>query len=146
MNRRERRILVAEADRLAIRLASSCVDYTTDGAVVRVEDWRAVKVLQTAFASVLRNGCEPVVIRITQEVANAFPRQRASADVPADATPWLAVGIDGEGRGTYSLRRLRVALVGQHEAKALAEMAMLGELRRETERIGIPMGAAMGEC
>lgn len=144
LNRQKRRLLISEAGRLAAKLATSCFDYTPDGRIVRVADSKAVRVLERAFATMLRKGGEPVVIEITPESASAFPRQKGRPAAPFDAKPWLAVGIDSEGRGTYSLRHLKIIGVDRSEAEAFAQVAMLGELERETGRPGFPMGAPMG--
>lgn len=146
-NRLKRRLLKSEAARLAARLARSCVDYTSDGQVVRVSDYKAVRVLERAFATMLREGGEPAVIEITQEAAGAFPCGRGyAATAPLDAKAWLAVGLDREGRGTYSLRHLKIIGADRAEAEALAQIAMLGELEHETTRPGFPMGQPMGRA
>jgi hypothetical protein len=143
-NRLRRRLLKSEAARLAAQLARSCFDYTPDGQIVRVADRKAVLVLERAFATMLRKGGEPVAIEITREAAEAFPRRRPAPDETLGARSWLAVGVDREGRGTYSLRHLKIIGADRSKAKALAETAMLGELEREMARLGFPMGPAMG--
>ena len=51
----------------------------------------------------LQNGGEPQVMRLTIAEADAFPRR--GSDLKG-AHPYLAVGLDLDGRGTYSLRHI----------------------------------------
>jgi hypothetical protein len=143
MNRDLKRKVKADASKIAAQMARTCLDYTGNGVVVRVQDHRAVTVLERAFGAMLRGGCVPLAMQITPDVARAFPR---ASDAPGVAKPWLAVGIDGQGRGTYALRWLGIAARNEAEERALAELAMLAELSRETGRQGFPMGQAMGRA
>jgi hypothetical protein len=143
MNREIKRKVKAEASKIGAQMAATCVDYLPTGAAVRVQDHRAVAVLERAFTAMLRGGCVPLTLQITPYVARAFPR---ASDAPGVAKPWLAVGIDGAGRGTYCLRWLGIAARNEAEERALAELAMLAELSRETGRQGFPMGQAMGRA
>jgi hypothetical protein len=111
---------------------------------VRVEDYRAVRVLEIAFAAMLRKGGEPVVIEITRDAASAFPRHLAALNDSVGAKHWLAVGLDHEGRGTYSLRHMKIVAVAGSKEALLAEHVMLNELQRETGRQGFPIGPTRG--
>ncbi len=147
MNRQLRRLMQARADELARDMARTCLDYTADGKLVPVRNMLAVKVLETAFASMLRQGGEPVVIMIADEEANAFPGQRETAtEVAHLVKPWLAVGLDRAGRATYSLRRLLITGTPEAEERDLAEVTILSELARELNVPGFPADRSMGRA
>lgn len=100
MNRSARRKLAANAETLSVLMAASCLGYSKAGALGRIKDAGVTKALEGAFASMLRQGGEPVVIQIGNEVANAFPFQSVPDVIFASlAKTWLAVGIDRAGRG-----------------------------------------------
>ena len=147
MNRQTRRRLAAHADALSVLLARSCLGYGRCVRPVLVQDARAVRALESAFARMLRGGGEPLVVEVTQEVAAAFPLQRGGdAILSRLAKAWLAVGIDREGRATYAMRRLCIAGVSPSEERDLAEVAMLGELAKELNAPGFPVGSSMGRA
>lgn len=145
MNRSARRKLAANAEALSVLMAASCLGYSKAGALGRIKDAGATKALEGAFASMLRQGGEPVVIQIGNEVANAFPFQSVPDVIFASlAKAWLAVGIDRAGRGTYAMRRLVIAGSTEAEERDIAEVAMLGELARELNVPGFPVGTTAG--
>lgn len=146
MNRKQRRMLQAEADRVAPLLAATCLDYSTTGAKVPVCDDRAVQTLRRAFAAMLRGGAEPVVMSITEDVAGAFPTREAAACVAAalNARPYLAVGLDVTGRATYVMRRLVMPGLDHAQEADLAEVMMLSELAAQMNFGGFPAGVEMG--
>ena len=143
LTRPQLRLLRRKADQIAAEMAASCLSYSPQGYLARVADSPAVRALATAFATMLRNGGEPAVIEITQEAADAF-RRGSAPRATLDVKHWLAVGLDREGRGTYSLRHLEIVCADRAEAAAFAQIVMLGELARETGQPGYPMGAPMG--
>lgn len=145
-NRRDRRILASEGQRLARTVAGQCFDYSPGGGLVRVTDFRAVRVLEVAFAAMFRKGGGPVVIEITKEAASSFPRESAGFETPPGTKIWLAVGVDQEGRCTYSLRHLEVSGLAPSDAKAFAEAVMLDQLDQETARAGFPIGEPVGRA
>lgn len=147
MNRQLRRMMQARAEELARDLARTCFDYTADGRLVPVRDARAVKVLEAAFASMLRQGGEPAVLQITDEAARAFPRKYDPASGVAHMIkPWLAVGLDQAGQATYALRHLLITGMTPAEERDLAEIAMLGELAQELNVPGFPAGQSAGRA
>ena len=145
MNRQTRRMMQVEAVNLGRKLAASCLDYSPDGGLVRVVDIRAVRVLERAFTLLLWRGCKPLVVQIAAADAAAFPRRDGVPQV-AEATPWLAVGMDGQGRANYALRWLWIDGKALADEQGIAELAMLAELSRETARHGFPMDQAMGRA
>ena len=138
-------MMQVEAETLGRKLAASCLDYSPDGGLVRVVDIRAVKVLQRFITQMLRGGGQPLVVALTAFEAAGFPRRAVQPDMTG-GTPWLAVGLDGQGRATYSLRWMRFVGASRSEVQGLAELAMLAQLAIETGRDGFPMGDAMGRA
>lgn len=140
MNRNMRRKLAANAEALSALMAASCLGYSRAGALGPIKDAGAGKVLESAFAAMLRQGGDPFVIQIGNEVANGFPFQSRPDGIFAGlAKAWLAVGIDREGRGTYAMRRLVITGVSEADERDMAEVAMLGELARELNVPGFPV-------
>ena len=76
MNRHLRRKMRTHAAPVARLFAADCYDYTPQGQLVRVTNPHAVKLLERAFAYMLKNGGEPHVICLTHKDACAFPRGR----------------------------------------------------------------------
>ena len=147
MNRQTRRRLAAHADALSVLWARSCLGYGRCVRPVLVQDARAVQALESAFSKMLRAGGEPMVVAVSNEVADAFPLQCAGDAVLARlAKAWLAVGIDRDGRATYAMRRLVIGGVSAAEERDLAEVAMLGELAKELNAPGFPAGTSAGRA
>ena len=145
MNRNARRKFAANAETLSVLMAASCLGYSKAGSMGRIKDAGAIKTLERAFALMLRQGGEPVVIQISNEVANAFPFQSVPRAMLAfSPQAWLAVGIDREGRGTYAMRRLVIAGATEAQERDIAEVAMLGELARELNIPGFPRKSMAG--
>ena len=140
MNRSIHRLMRANAETLAGAMAKTSMDYDREGRLIRVRDARALDVLRRAFAAMLRQGGEPVVMPITFEAASGFPRSETVPDHMAGCTrPWLAVGMDRRGAATYAMRYIGIVGVSGEEARDLAEVKMLAELARETNLSGFPV-------
>lgn len=102
-----RRIATKNAAALADEYSRCCYATIATGARVQVTDPIAVKALHRAFLIMLKGKCEPHAVRITQDTARAFPGMQIKLP---DATPYLAVGLDASGRGTYALRHITTPL------------------------------------
>lgn len=137
MNREARRAMAARARDVALRLARTAMDYDPAGRVVRVSDGRAQAALAQAYERMLRAGGVPQVLRVSNDVASAFPRGRRRPEAAASA--WLAVGVDSAGLGTYVLRWLPDGAVGPAGQRALAEAVLLAALSIECSRPGFPV-------
>lgn len=135
MNRHARRAhranLRAQADGAAALLARVVFDIGAQGHVAPVTQRLAIAALERGFRHVLRNGGEPHLMRISAEVAKAFPRHGSYE--PVDWPWYLAVGIDCMGRGTYLLRPVLVEGATEVDARRLVETRMFEELRAHLE-------------
>jgi hypothetical protein len=136
MNRDQRRAMKARADRLGPLFARTCFTHRHDGEIELLTATSAVSVLARAFTGMLRNGFAPQVLRLTEEQAKAFPTNREP--IPPDAQPWLAVGLDVNGLGTYVLRYLKPAGQDPASHRRCAEAVMLMELIELTTQGGLP--------
>ena len=139
MNRKVRRLMKANAPSIAAEMAGQAFDYTPAGKLVKVSHPAAVAALTRAFQHMLLNGGEPHTIRISSATAEAFPR---GVPTPEGATSYIAVGMDPDGRGTYSIR----AAVTPHAPPEIAEMlnreAVLHHLQPHLQTRGFPIGDA----
>lgn len=102
LSRNLRRRMAANAGALAPQLAATALDYDGSRRVVPVTDPAARAVLCRAFERMLRAGCEPQVVRLTETEAASFPRGGQAPSRGASA--WLAAGVDCGGLATYALR------------------------------------------
>jgi hypothetical protein len=138
MNRKQRRAAKTVADGAAAQMAAAAFDYTAQGQLVRVTHPKAVAALQRAFALMIEGGCHPIATRIPHSTAETFPR---AIGYGPEVASYLAVGLDPEGRGTYSLR----AIVTPDAPPALADQynrqAALECLRPLTASRGFPIWA-----
>jgi hypothetical protein len=107
-NRTQRRKLRACAKTYAPLLAQTCLNFDTHtGRTTVVEDPLAVAVLERAFNRLLIEGGQIQTLALTEEVARTFPAYDPGRILPG-AKPWLAVGLDIDGRGTFTLRHILV--------------------------------------
>ena len=93
----------------------------------------------------LRGGGEPLVVEITEEAALAFPCGKGTDPSAGHRLrPWLAVGLDVTGRGTYSLRWLAAVGLDRAEERDWAEVTMLAQLAAQMQIPGFPSRAHAG--
>jgi hypothetical protein len=136
MNRQQRRNVKANAPAIAEEMARLAYDYTPEGELVRVADPVAQAALKRAFLHMLKNGCEPHTTRISDVTAAAFPRAKQP---PAGVSTYLAVGLDPDGRGTYSIRSITTPGAPAHIAEVLNREYALRHLQEHTARRGFPI-------
>lgn len=141
MNRKQRRSIKANAAGIAAKMAGAAYDYTTAGALVRVTHPVAIAALVRAFQHMLANGCEAHTTRISSATANAFPRGNPT---PQGALSYLAVSLDPDGRGTYSIRAIATLGAPAYLAELLNRKAALHHLSAHTGTRGFPLGKAKG--
>ena len=128
----------AQAQRTAEILARHCVEYRGGGRCP-VAHPAAVAALQRAFARLLTEGGEVVVLRIADATARAFPGCTAQG-APPEARAWLAVGFDAMGHGTYCVRHvLTPEWLDPMNARRLVEARMRQEIAPELARPGLPV-------
>ena len=140
-NRLHRRVMRAEAEVLARKLARACKGYGATAEACRmVEDHRAVRALERAFAMLLRRGGSPYVVRLDEETARSFPGA-VPAGQAEGARPWLAVGLDGAGAASYAVRFVAVPGVGPAEEAQVAEAVMLQAIQPHLAMLGFPSAA-----
>ena len=119
------------------RMVRSFEDFANPGPRRRVEAKPAIEALERALlrAATL---CEPVVMRIKENVAKTFPAYEPASD--PDARWYLAVWFDLEGRGVYVVRAAKVETPGSEFDYALsARELMLAELVVHTSYAGFPV-------
>jgi hypothetical protein len=136
-NRAIRRSAAARARRLSDILARTAFDYDARGQLLPVSDERARAVLRQGYERMLRGLGEPVVLRIADEAASAFPRVGPAPDSGASA--WLAVGLDAAGSATYVVRWLRVEADNPDAVQVVAEAMLLRALKRQCRIPGFPV-------
>ncbi|MCF7700923.1 hypothetical protein [Loktanella sp. M215] len=141
MTRQERRKVKATAAKTAALFARVCTDYGPDGQLTPVDHPKAVAALQRAFHRLLQNGGEPQVMRLTLAEAEAFPRK--GADLKG-AHPYLAVGLDPDVRGTYSLRHIYTPGAPADMAEMCNRNASLHHLRPHIRTRGFSAGPTTG--
>ena len=143
MTRHERRRMKAAAAKTAALFARVCTDYGPDGKLTPVDHPKAVAALQRAFHRLLQNGGEPQVMRLTQAEADAFPRK--GPDLKG-AQPYLAVGLDPDGRGTYSLRHICTPGASDDLAEVCNRNAALHHLGPHIRTRGFSAGSTTGRA
>lgn len=125
------------AGKQAEMLAKCCYDIR-EGKLVRVSSPIAIKVLERAFAMLIRAKGQPVTITVTKDEAGGFPRY--SDEILPKGVWCLATGLDGEGKACYALQ------AAQHEdhelAQAAARALALSKLAVTCSTPGFPIGAA----
>lgn len=137
----------ARAKPLAEKLAAKVYDYTEAGALIRVSNPVAIRTLQRAFEAMLKQG-KPVTMQVSKTEAAAFPRWRPGQ---AGMTHMLAVGIDAEGRGAYSLQSAIVRDVDTQEqhpiySAEVAEEVVRRKLLQACLSPGFPMANPEGQA
>lgn len=103
-NRASRRQLKRLAPSVAKLWAESCLPCSPNGAMDAIRHPTAIRILERAFRHLLKNGLEPHTVKLTPSQMEAFPGVQPRIADLNKATPYLAVGVDVGGRGTYSIR------------------------------------------
>lgn len=143
MTRHERRRMKARAAKTAALFTRVCTDYAPDGQLTTVDHPKTIAALQRAFHRLLQNGGEPQVMRLTRAEADAFPRR--GADLKG-ADPYLAVGLDLDGRGTYSLRHIYTPGAPADVAEMCNRNAALHHLGPHIRARGFSAGSTPGRA
>lgn len=138
MNRKQRR----QRQATATLLAGTCYDYTPEGRVIRVSHPEAIKALKRAFQMLIENDCEPQVVKLPYRVAVTFPGKVERPDLAT----YLAVGIDVDGRGTYSLRKIVTPGAAGTVAEMCNRAVALSCLAPKLKERGFPIKATAGTC
>lgn len=142
ITRSERRRLRAHFEQVATLFAASCYDIGPQGRLVRIEHPKAVAALKRAFTRMLQEGCEPQVLRISDEAARGFPSY-ARDQPPGGCTSWLGVGLDVARRGTYCLRHIQMGgAFSPAEGRRVAEAYVLSGLDEACGYAGFPEEAS----
>jgi len=141
MNRQQRRAVKAVAEGAAEELSRLAYDYTPQGQLVRVTHPKAVAALKRAFLLMIDNGCKPQVTRIAPDTAEAFPR---ATRPPEGVSCYLAVGLDPDARGTYSLRNITTPDAPPEVEEQLNRRAALAHLQPLIARRGFPQATGSG--
>jgi hypothetical protein len=138
-NRTERRKMRACAKTFAPLLARTCLDVNTrTGRKLLVADPRAVAVLERAFNRLMTEAGQIQIIALSEETARTFPAYDPGR-IPPGAKPWLAVGLDVDGRGTFTLRHVLAPFATDTTTeRRAAEMALKSELAPQLARSGWP--------
>lgn len=142
MNRKQRRQRQATAKAAAALLAGACYDYTLEGRVIRVSHPEAIKALKRAFQMLIENDCEPQVVKLPYRVAVTFPGKVERPDL----STYLAVGVDVDGRGTYSLRQIVTPGATGAAAEMCNRAVALSCLAPKLKERGFPIKATAGTC
>ena len=119
------------------RMVRSFEDFAIPGPRRLVAAKPAIDALERALmrAATLR---EPVVMRIKEDVAKAFPAYAPASD--PEARWYLAAWFDLEGRGVYVVRAAKIEIPGSEYDYALsARELMLAELVVHTSYAGFPV-------
>ncbi|MEI4261026.1 hypothetical protein [Roseovarius sp. D0-M9] len=133
-NRATIRKMRRDADKIAAVLAANTLE--ADGRAGVVVNPTARKVLARGYADLIRNGCKPVVQRITETEAASLPGYRPT---PPGATWWAAFGLDVDGRGTWVSRWAQVRGLPPEEARDAVEVRLLADLGRACNASGFPV-------
>lgn len=140
-SRAERRATKARAKELAAKFAAKTYDYDAAGALIRVENPKAIGVLRRAFTHLFERGGAPYAMQITRAEAAAFPRP----DAPESVSHAIAVGLDVTQRATYSLAWASFYVDGiRVDATPLAEVKALNSLSHGMSMAGFPMAKTRG--
>lgn len=135
--RTERRKMRACAKTVAPLLARSCLDSDPrTGRKTAVDHPRAVAVLERAFNRLMTEAGEIQIIALTEETAGTFPAYDPGR-IPPGAKPWLAVGLDLDGRGTFTVRHVLAPFAPDATTeRRAAELALKAELAPHLARSG----------
>lgn len=136
MNRNARRVLKAQAAKVAPLWAATCADFT-EGRLQLIDAPAAVEALRKAFQRMLEAGGAPMAVPISEAAAMGFPARRAEP-MPG-AAHILAVGIDVAGCGTCALE----SVISEDRALAheMGRRRALARLRAVCSVAGYPVAA-----
>jgi hypothetical protein len=121
-------------------VASGIVIAGLCGGVARLEHPTARRIVREELFRMMRDAGRPRLRRLDQDEAQCFPFMREPV---AGAVPWLAVGLDVDGRATVLTRWLPAASAGDGEAACAMRLALLAALDAERGRSGLPMPREM---
>lgn len=133
-NRQDRRRMRRCADSAAALMAATALK--PGGHTCAVTDPIARRVLTNGFAAMIREGCTPVVQRITDKEAASLP---GYCRTPQGAQWFAAFGLDVDGRGTWVTRWSITHGLSPEEARDLIEVRLLSDLARNANVTGLPM-------
>lgn len=134
LNRAAIRAMRKDADKIAAVLAMNTLK--DDGRVGIVTNPTARKVLARGYAEMIRNGCKPVVLRLTAAEAVSLPGNRPAMP----GADWFAAfGLDVEGRGTWVSCWAMVRGLPPQEARDAIEVRLLADLARVCNSPGFPV-------
>ena len=144
LNRAARRKMRSRAHDLADRyLASGILVVGLCGGVRRLENPEARRIVRAELVKVLRNGGIPRLRRLSLDQDRLFPFMSSAHP---DADPWLAVGIDLDGRATIVTRWLPQLARSNCKVGQACRLQLLGELTTELHRPGIDIPTPMGSA
>jgi hypothetical protein len=142
LNRQQRR---HAAKRFAPELARSFLQVSIPAdrgrPVMPVHGEKAVRVLTRALAQLIQTA-QPHCMRLTPDEAMGFPGQDPEALQGGE--PWLAVGIDRDGRATYALRYVAPQTGDRMAVRRLVEHFMFRELAVLCAASGLGAGMVEG--
>lgn len=145
MNRKARRLMKNNAEKLADQMLTAVYDYTPDGRRFdRVSAPDAIAALRRAFILMLKGGGEPLAVLLKPETARQFPR--GNVEIPEGYGSYLAVGLDKDGRGSYSIRTLYAPGLPRVIADGVGRHEALQSLAKVTAYGGFPVGETKGAC
>jgi hypothetical protein len=134
LTRTKRRQMRRNADRIAAVLAAGALE--SDGGMRAVTDPTARRVLREGYAEMIRNGCKPITNRITHKQAASLPGCRPT---PPGAQWWIALGLDCDGRGTWTARWAYAPGLPPDDVRDLIEVKLLADLARAANVSGLPV-------
>lgn len=132
--RQDRRRMRRCADQTAAIMAATALQ--PGNRACAVTDPVARRVLTNGFASMIREGCRPVVQRITDREAASLP---GYCRTPQGAQWFAAFGLDVDGRGTWVTRWSITRGLSPDEARDLIEVRLLSDLARTANVTGLPV-------
>ena len=136
LSRSDRRRMRRHADAMAAVMADTALHRDHAGRLRPVNDPTARAALRRGFAAFIRNGCNPVVHRLTEVEARAMPGWRPT---PPGATWWGAFGLDVDMCATWVTRwGLAEGEITEADAADAAEVVLLEALARVANVSGIP--------
>ena len=134
LNRATIRRAKKNADKIAALMATNTLQ--PDGRPGIMSNSCARKVLARGYAEMIRNGCKPVVLRLTPAEAASLPGNRPAMP----GADWFAAfGLDVDARGTWVSRWAYVRGLPPEEARDQIEVRMLADLARACNVPGFPV-------
>ncbi|NCQ23688.1 MAG: hypothetical protein GW798_04500 [Roseovarius sp.] len=125
------------AAKIAALLAANALQ--ADGSNGIVVNPTARKTLARGYAAMIRNGCKPVVQRLTETEAASLP---GYCRTPPGAEWFAAFGLDVAQRGTWVTRWALVRGLPPEDARDMIEVRLLADLAQACNVAGFPvMGA-----